>query len=99
VPQEVEKLVNGALNPVADTRMDKLPIHALLAAGRAMKDGMKYEIDLPDNWRLVPAEEHWNHATRHMLLYRAGDRNEPHIGHAVSRVLMWAELCLEVEDA
>ena len=32
---KIERLPNGAVNPVVDTRMDKLPARAVLMAGRA----------------------------------------------------------------
>ncbi len=89
---KIEKLKNGASNPVIDTRLDKLPWKAVLAVGRTLKEGMKYEKELQDNWRRVPAEEHLNHALRHIANYQAGDRSEDHTGHAATRILMWAEL-------
>ena len=91
--QDIETLPSGALNPVIDTRMDLLPPRALLAAARALKGGMKYD-KRPENWRGVPACEHLNHALRHIMLHQAHDDGEDHIGHTVSRILMWAELSL-----
>jgi len=85
---------NGSIDPAIDTRMDKLPPLALLAAGAALEGGMKYEKDKPDNWRGVPAKMHLNHALRHVFKFQHGDRSEDHVGHAVSRMLMWAELVL-----
>ncbi len=90
--QEVETLASGAVNPVVDTRMDKIPPLALLRVGRAMKHGMKYEKARPDNWRNIPAEEHLNHALRHICLWQAGDKSEAHVDHIISRMMMWAEL-------
>ena len=84
---------NGSVDPQTDTRMDKLPMLALLAAGRALRHGMKYERNKPDNWRGVPAPEHLDHALRHVALWQSGDRTEDHQGHALSRLMMWVELC------
>ena len=92
--QKIETLATGAVNPVVDTRMDKLPPRALLRAGQVLKAGMKYEQDRPDNWRGVPPEEHLNHALRHVMLHAAGDTSEDHVGHVIGRILMWGELTL-----
>jgi len=89
---DVERLASGAVDPETDTRMDKLPWAAVLMAARAMKHGMKYETDMADNWRKVPAERHLDHALRHVALYQTGDRSEDHVGHALNRFLMWGEL-------
>jgi hypothetical protein len=91
---EIETLKNGARNPVIDTRMDKIPPLALLAVGRALKHGMKYEADRPDNWRGVPAHEHLNHALRHIALWQSGDTSDDHVSHILSRMMMWGELVL-----
>ena len=88
----VARYENGSIDPVIDTRMDKLPPLALLEAARALAGGMKYEEHKRNNWRGVPAEQHLNHSLRHIRLHQSGDASEPHIGHAVSRLLMWAEL-------
>ncbi len=92
IPEGTEVLEGGALNPVISTRMDKLPWLAIIRAAETMKHGMKYEVLTPDNWRGVPAEEHLNHALRHIALHQAGNGDEDHVGHAVSRILMWGDL-------
>ena len=91
---QLDAFPNGSIDPVTDTRMDKIPARALLAVGRALKHGMKYEVGRPDNWRGVPAEVHLNHAMRHIALHTTGDTSDDHIGHALTRVLMWGELSL-----
>ena len=88
--QEIEELTNGSVNPVIDTRMDKLPWLGIIAAARAMKHGMKYEKKKVDNWKGIPAEEHLNHALKHIALFQSGDRSEDHVDHTVNRILMWA---------
>lgn len=90
----VAKMPTGSVDPQTDTRMDKLPMLALLEAARALRHGMKYERAKPDNWRGVPAEAHLDHALRHIALYQSGDRSEQHVGHAISRLMMWGELCI-----
>jgi len=90
--ENVEYLDNGCVDPIVDTRMDKLPPLALLAVGRTMKEGMKYEEERPDNWRGIPPASHLNHALRHVAMWQSGDRSEDHVAHAMTRMLMWGEL-------
>lgn len=42
----------------------------------------------PNNWRLIPEEEHINHALIHILAHIAGDTQDNHIGHAMCRLMM-----------
>lgn len=89
--QKIETLPNGSLNPVIETRMERIPWLGVIAAARAMKHGMKYEQKKADNWKGIPAEEHLNHALLHIAKFQAGDRSEDHVDHAVNRILMWAD--------
>ena len=34
-----------------------------------------------DNWRKIPAEEHFNHMMIHALAYLSGDTQDDHLGH------------------
>ena len=83
-------------------RMDRLPFGGLLRAARAMGHGMArgYETEEGDyvHWKSQPAAYHLNRALRHIALYQAGDTSEEHVGHAISRLLMWAEIEDEIED-
>lgn len=42
----------------------------------------------PNNWRLIPEEEHINHALIHIVAHIAGDRQDDHINHALCRLMM-----------
>ena len=42
----------------------------------------------PNNWRLIPQEEHINHALIHIVAHLAGDRQDEHIDHALCRLMM-----------
>lgn len=42
----------------------------------------------PNNWRLIPQEEHINHALIHILAHIAGDTQDNHIDHALCRLMM-----------
>ena len=42
----------------------------------------------PNNWRLIPQEEHINHALIHIVAHLAGDTQDEHIDHALCRLMM-----------
>lgn len=42
----------------------------------------------PNNWRLIPQEEHINHALVHIIAHLAGDRQDEHLDHALCRLMM-----------
>lgn len=42
----------------------------------------------PNNWRLIPEEEHINHALVHIIAHLAGDKQDEHINHALCRLMM-----------
>lgn len=41
-----------------------------------------------NNWRLIPQEEHINHALIHIIAHLAGDRQDEHLDHALCRLMM-----------
>ena len=41
-----------------------------------------------NNWRLIPQEEHINHALIHLVAALAGDTQDEHIDHAMCRLMM-----------
>lgn len=41
-----------------------------------------------NNWRLIPQEEHINHALIHLVAALAGDTQDDHIDHALCRLMM-----------
>lgn len=45
----------------------------------------KYE---PNNWRLIPQEEHLNHALIHYMAYLLGDTQDNHLEHCMCRLMM-----------
>jgi hypothetical protein len=42
----------------------------------------------PNNWRLIPQEEHINHALIHIVAHLAGDTQDEHLDHALCRLMM-----------
>lgn len=41
-----------------------------------------------NNWRLIPQEEHINHALIHIVAHLMGDRQDEHLDHALCRLMM-----------
>lgn len=41
-----------------------------------------------NNWRLIPQEEHINHALIHIIAHLAGDTQDEHLDHALCRLMM-----------
>lgn len=39
------------------------------------------------NWKLIPIDDHINHALAHINLFMLGDRSEPHLTNAACRIL------------
>jgi hypothetical protein len=69
--------------PYAMTSIDP---RALLSLAAAMAKGN--DRHGRDNWRLVNTDEHLNHALSHIYAWLAGDRQEDHLGHAFTRMMM-----------
>lgn len=60
---------------------------ALFALAEVLQYGAsRYE---RDNWRKIPAEEHFNHMLIHALAYLSGDTQDDHLGHMFCRAMMF----------
>lgn len=60
--------------------------HALIVIGKVLQEGAKkYKAN---NWRLIPQEEHINHALIHYIAYLMGDQQDDHIEHCMCRLMM-----------
>lgn len=81
---------NGAKRGAVRERFDLIPPLGLQAVAEAMAKGSARYGD--DNWRGLPKEEMVNHAIRHLVLWMAGDRSEPHAAHAAANCLMLVDL-------
>jgi Domain of unknown function (DUF5664) len=67
-----------------------VPPDALAQVARCLYDGRrKYG---KDNWRLIPSEDHINHAINHVYLHLAGNTREDHLVHAATRMFMALEM-------
>ena len=69
--------------------MEYLEGHAIkrmIAIAKVLKYGAdRYE---PNNWRLIPQEDHINHALIHIIAHLMGDTQDDHIDHALCRLMM-----------
>lgn len=59
---------------------------AIVEIAKVLQEGAeKYEAN---NWRLIPQEEHINHALIHYVAYRLGDTQDNHLEHCMTRLMM-----------
>lgn len=66
-------------------RFDLLDPKALFAMARTLHHGCKYG---EDNWRLISTKEHINHVLMHIFGWMAGDTQDEHLEHALTRMMM-----------
>lgn len=82
-PEDVRRFASGAVRSKAADTLDfaSLPLVGLIGVARtAAEGGTKY-----GRWNYalgMEAHECVNHALRHLVLWMAGDRSEPHLEHA-----------------
>lgn len=50
-----------------------------------------------DNWRKIPADEHYNHMMIHALAYLSGDTQDDHLNHMFCRAMMFYA-CARAEE-
>lgn len=73
------------INAVKDLARDE-KVDPIVEIGKVLQVGAeKYE---PNNWRLIPQEEHINHALIHLYAHILGDEQDNHIGHCLCRLMM-----------
>jgi hypothetical protein len=59
---------------------------AILSLAEVLQYGAsRYE---RDNWRKIPAEEHFNHMIIHWYAWIKGDRSDNHLAHMFCRAMM-----------
>lgn len=59
---------------------------AIVEIAKVLQEGAtKYEAN---NWRLIPQEEHINHALIHYQAYLMGDTQDEHLAHCMCRLMM-----------
>ncbi len=59
---------------------------AIVDIAKVLQEGAKkYK---PNNWRLIPQEEHINHALIHYIAHLMGDTQDKHLDHCMCRLMM-----------
>lgn len=58
---------------------------AMQELARVMAEGARRYA--PDNWRLITIEDHLNHMMMHVYAYLAGDTQDDHLEHVLTRAM------------
>lgn len=74
-------------------RLDLVPQAAIISVGRVLEPGARKYGE--NNWRKTTVAENINHALGHIAAHLLGRRDEPHLGHAATRILFALELEIE----
>jgi hypothetical protein len=75
----------GGKQSASPYRCDLIPSTVILALGKILAEGARKYGD--ENWRNIRFADHINHALVHIAAYRAGDRSDDHLGHALCRMV------------
>lgn len=58
----------------------------ILMIAKTMEYGIgRYKLN---NWRLIPEEDHLNHALTHLFMAEIGNTDDDHIAHFYTRIMM-----------
>lgn len=91
--EPLETVASGAKQAHIDEHMDLIPPKAVLAAAAVItKATKKYGFE---NWKGITVRDHIGHASRHIFRWLCGYRDEPHLEHALCRLMFAVELSLE----
>lgn len=72
-----DEMIQRVLNQIPD---------ALIQIAKVLEYGAsRYK---PNNWRLIPEEDHLNHALIHLYALETGDTQDDHLGHFLTRLMM-----------
>lgn len=76
--------------------IDYISDEPLTTIARVLEEGLK---KYPrDNWKLIPFEEHINHALCHLYMFLKEDIQDRHLDHALTRIALAYETFIESED-
>lgn len=91
----IEFLVENDLDFLIEA-IDTLTNEPLTIIARVLEEGLK---KYPrDNWKLIPYEDHINHALCHLYMFLKGDIQDRHLDHAITRIALAYETFIESED-
>jgi len=79
-------LPGGAKQSERPYRCDLLDGPAILSLAAVLKQGAQKHGD--NNWRMIPARDHAGRAITHLLCWLAGDDQNDHLAHALTRCMM-----------
>ena len=87
---------NGAIQTKLPTRMDLIPADVLLKVSSVLAEGAdKYG---EWNWKGITVEDNLNHALTHVYRYLDGDNSEPHLVHAICRLMFASHIHNTTKD-
>ena len=91
----IEFLVENDLDFLIEA-IDTLTNEPLTTIAKVLEEGLK---KYPrDNWKLIPYEDHINHALCHLYMFLKGDIQDRHLDHAITRIALAYETFIESED-
>lgn len=65
---------------------DEIKRDIVLMIAKTMEYGIgRYKLN---NWRLIPGEDHLNHALTHLFMAEIGNTDDDHIAHFYTRIMM-----------
>ena len=85
VEREVTK--TGGEHAAVPYRFDLIPPEAMFALAKVLHEGIVSGYT-KDNWRKIDCNTHLNHALSHIFAHMAGDSQDDHLEHALTRVAM-----------
>jgi len=92
---EIVENADGGRQAKSFYRFDLIDSKAIFTLARVLHEGeQKYT---KDNWRKIPASEHINHALIHLYAYLAQDKQDAHLDHAFTRIMMAVALATDTK--
>jgi len=80
---------SGGLQALNIYAFDLIPPAPLFALAQVMGEGAKKYA--PGNWLKISPEDHFAHLQAHLWAWKAGDKTDDHLGHAIARMMMLYE--------